>query len=345
MVSQFDFIEDFSSLGALLRRYLSGVQRLIPLEHAITKSTEHNPWFTEFHIKEMLEALSQNYLQPQKLHIWLSKYPHRLYSFEKEIGIVMAGNIPLVGYHDYLSVLASGRKASIKLSSKDPFLLPALHDLLCSFAPFWRQNVRFVTEVPENTDGLIATGSDATTSRFKRHFPHLPKIVRGHRISVAIVHEGITRSQIDALRSDMFLYFGLGCRSVVKLFVPQRFELKRLTIFEQLPHEASHTGFRNAYLSQKALLTLQHTPFIDGGFFLLQESNGWNPPISAFYYTRYTNINEVINHIQRHSNHIQCVVGEGVDIKKSVNFGSSQKPQLWDYADELDTIHLYDIQI
>ena len=367
-----------SERGLSEERLSEGVGRLA---YAAGRSIEVNPWFTEYHIREAVCAIAQNYLQSEKLRAWLSVYPDRWYNFEKEITVVMAGNVPLVGYHDYLSVLASGRRVAVKLSSKDPFLLPALHEWLCSFAPAWRQVVRFVAEVPaadadglstsvadglstsvtdglsttvadglsttdagglisSTTDGLIATGSDVTAEWFATRYPRLPKIIRGHCVSVAVIHEAITEAQISALHRDMFLYFGLGCRSVVRLFVPQGFDLLRLTAFEQLPKEASHTGFRNVYLRQKALLTLQGHPFIDGGFFLLQPADDLNPPLSTIFYTRYTHINEVVDYIQEHQTQLQCVVGVHSDLKKSINFGSAQNPQLWDYANEIDTLNL-----
>lgn len=344
-MNQIDFIRDFGELGNRIGAYLEEKIPLQVLDSAIERSLKTNYWFTEYHIRASLRAMVENFLHPQKLSVWLSVYSPMAYRYEKDITIVMAGNIPLVGYHDYLAVLASGRKASVKPSSKDPFLLPALHDLLCLFAPFWRQNVRFVTEIPENADGLIATGSNATASWFKRHFSHLPKMVRGHRVSVAIVHEGITQAQIDALHRDMFLYFGLGCRSVVRLFIPKGFDLTKLTAFERPPQEASHAGFRSAYLRQKAILTLQGHPFTDGGFFLLQPKNDLFPPLATIFYSFYNHVNEVLRYIQEHDSQIQCVVGGDVDSKKCINFGSAQTPQLWDYADDIDTIHLYDIPI
>jgi len=335
-MNRFEFIRFFSLLGALLNSYLCKGKSVIELDHAISRSVKANPWFTPYHIKEQLSAIANNYLQQEKLHRWLANYPDVWYGYQKDITVVMAGNIPLVGFHDYLSVLASGRTVSVKLSSKDSFLLPALHALLCSIAPSWRSLVRFVTDVPVDTDGLIATGSDATATWFTTHYPHLPKIVRGHRVSVAVVPETITQEEINGLHRDMFLYFGLGCRSVVHLFIPEHFEPERLKMADGV----SHVGFKNAYRHQKALLTMQQHPFFDGNFFLLQPSNELYPPMAVIFYTRYSHINEVIRYIDDHHCTIQCVVGRDADIKKCINFGSAQSPQLWDYADGMDTMKL-----
>ena len=339
-MNQVNFIRDFTSLGAMLRSYLAGERMVLVLDSAITKSVAANPWFTDYHVREMLGAIADNYLRREELEKWLSSYPEVWYGFKKDITIVMAGNIPLVGYHDYLSVLASGRRASVKLSSKDVFLLPALHGLLCSLSPAWRSRVRFVTDVPADTDGLIATGSDSTAAWFTKHYPQIPKIVRGHRASIALIPEGITQEQIAGLHRDMFLYFGLGCRSVVRLFVPEGFDLLRLTTPVPYRLEAQHTGFRNAYRQQKALLTLQKRPFIDGGFFILQPEEGLIPPVATIFYSFYSHINEVLNYLNDTHSRLQCVVGIDAEIKKCVNFGSAQNPQLWDYADQIDTIKL-----
>ena len=334
------FILDFVKLGSLLDAFLKQRSPLPLLSQAIQQSTQTNHWFTEHHILLSLRAITDHFLQQEKLHTWLAAYPNIAYTYQNEVTIVMAGNIPLVGYHDYLSILASGRKAAVKLSSKDPFLLPALHNLLCSIAPEWQTRVRFVPEVPTETNSIIATGSDATAAWFATRYPHLPKIIRGHRVSIAVIPPHITKTQITALHRDMFLYFGLGCRSVVKLFLPDKFDITRITDLDQMPEEASHLGFRNAYRRQKALLTLQQRPFTDGGFFILQEADTLSPPIATIYYTYYKAINEVVTYIQEHDSHIQCVVGVDADIKKSVIFGCAQNPQLWDYADGIDTMRI-----
>jgi len=236
--------------------------------------------------------------------------------------------------------LASGRKVAVKLSHKDATLLPALHTLLCSLSPIWHSRARFVSEVPHETDGLIATGSDVTANLYRSRYPFLPTIVRGHRVSVAILSSHTTQAQIMALHRDLFLYFGLGCRSVVRLFIPEGFDLSRLTSVEPWPQEASHAGFRNAYRRQKALLTLQNSPFTDGGFFLLQPKDDWNPPVTTVYYTYYQNIDTLLSHIEENAFRIQCVVGKDAGIKNCITFGSAQNPQLWDYADGTDTMKL-----
>ena len=334
------FISDFSRLGKWLQRYLLGKRAVRELDDAIMQSLEANRWFTKYHIKERLAAITNEYLQCQKLEVWLARYPDVWDGYQKEIAVVMAGNIPLAGYHDYLSVLASGRRVAVKLSSKDAALLPALHDLLCSFAPEWRSRVRYVAEVPQEVDGLITSGSDVTARWFLTHYPHLPKIVRGHRASVAVVPMEVTSEQISGLHRDMFAYFGLGCRSVVRLFLPKGFDLLRLTTFPQPPKEASHSGFRRAYQRQKALFILQERPFIDGGFFLLQEQDSLSPPMATIYYTFYSHINEVIDYIKNHRSQIQCVVGIDQEIENCINFGSAQTPSCGEYADGIDTMRL-----
>ena len=339
-MNQKEFIRDFARLGDLIQSHFSGKKIVPELDKAIHQSIQVNPWFTSYHIKKRLTSIACDYLPPQQLETWLSSYPHIEYTYKKEITVVMAGNIPLVGFHDYLSVLASGKRMAVKLSHKDAHLLPALHHLLCSFAPLWHARLRFVPEVPPDTDGLIVTGSDATAAWFTAHYPDLPRIVRGHRISAAVVPMEITQEQINDLHSDMFTFFGLGCRSVVRLFIPQGFDLFRIANVESLPEEASHAGFRNAYLRQKALLTLQERPFTDGGFFLLQPVDEWNPPVATVYYTCYSHIDEVHRSLATNASRLQCVVGTDADIKNCTTFGFAQNPRLWDYADGKDTMQL-----
>ena len=324
------FIRDFAALGDLLQDHVSDTKNIPALDQAITCSLEANPWFTGYHIKERLSSIAQYYLSASRLEAWLADYQDVWHDGHHDITVVMAGNIPLVGYHDYLSVLASGRRVSVKCSSKDAFLLPALHQLLCSFAPKWLSQVRFVEEIPDDSDGLIATGSDATAAWFKEHYPQLPKIIRGHRNSVAVLTEDITREQIACLHRDMFDFFGLGCRSVVHLFIPKGFDLKRITAFDQWPKEAEHQGFQNAYRHQKALLSLQQIPFVDGGFFLLQAEEGLSPPVATFFYTIYTRINEIIDYLESNKSLLQIVVGTTRMIKNCINFGCSQNPSLYD---------------
>ncbi|MDR2585588.1 MAG: hypothetical protein LBC84_05115 [Prevotellaceae bacterium] len=339
-MDQSELIIDFGRLGTLLETYLRKEVSLPLLDGAIQKSVEANYWFTDYHIVDRLTTIVQSYLSLQNLSVWLSNYSNVWFQFSTEIAIVMAGNIPLVGFHDYMSVLASGRRVSIKLSSKDLYLLPAIHELLCTLSPSLQTKVRFVTEVPLNVSGLIATGSDGTASWFNKHYAQLPKIVRGHRVSAAVIPLDITDDEIKLLHRDMFLYFGLGCRSVVRLFVPDRFDLSRLIDCACHSRESLHQGFKNSYKRQKALLTLLGTPFTDGRFFLLQQTSEWNPPLATVYYTYYHSINEVIMTLEEAASQMQCVVGRGTDIKNCITFGSAQNPQLWDYANGIDTMKL-----
>ena len=339
-VNQDEIIDDFSQLGALLGSFLSKQTALPLLGEAIQKSVEANHWFIQEHIRTALQAIVENYLQREKLAYWLSAYSKVWHGYRKEVTVVMAGNVPLAGFHDYLSVLASGRMVLVKRSSKDAFLLPALHHLLCTVSPAWHSRVRFVEEVPCETDGLIATGSDATAEWFASRYSGIPKIVRGHRVSVAVLLDNVSREQIANLHRDMFLYFGLGCRSVVRLFVPAGFDLLRVVDVDARPVEAAHPGFRNAYRRQKAMRVLQGQPFVDGGFFLLQQADGWYPPMATVYYTRYEHLDYVRSYLGTNAGRIQCVVGADAGIKNCITFGSAQNPQLWDYADGIDTMTL-----
>jgi hypothetical protein len=334
------FPQDFGQLGACLIAHLRGRLSLPALEAAKVRSKTENEWFTRMQIDAALEAIATEWLQEERLASWLAHYPQLSDRSKERVAVVMAGNIPLVGFHDYLSVLASGRCIDIKLSSKDKYLLPTLHAMLCTMNPLWAARLRFCDTLPPAPQALIATGGDQTAAYFSRQFAGIPHIVRGSRVSVAVLPPCPTAVQLEGLYQDLFLYFGLGCRSVCCLFLPQGMHPSQVLLPQTSVEAATHIGFQNAYRRQKALLSLQGQDFIDGGFFVLQPSLEWHPPMATVYYRHYGSLEELAALLDKETLRLQSVVAEAGMLKNCVNFGLAQRPQLWDYADGIDTMML-----
>ena len=337
-------IHDFTQLGACLRAYVGGGLSWPALDAAKASSEAENEWFTPTQIDAAIEAIATEWLQQERLEAWLASYPQPIDRPQERVAVVMAGNIPLVGFHDYLAVLASGRSLDVKLSSKDSYLLPVLHTQLCEINPQWAARLRFCENVPSAPRALIATGGDQTAAYFAREFKNIPHIVRGSRVSVAVLPPHPTAAQLEGLHQDIFLYFGLGCRSVSSLFLPQGMEPQQVLLPPPQAwvrvEAATHRGFQNAYRRQKALLSMQGEDFVDGGFFILQASEEWHPPMATVYYRHYQSVEELASLLEQEAPRLQSVVAEAAMFKNCVNFGLAQRPQLWDYADGIDTMTL-----
>ena len=333
-------IQNLGELGVRLHAYAEGSLPLPALDAAKINSFAENEWFTPGQIDTAIEAIATEWLQEGRLEAWLANYPRLLDRAEDRVAVVMAGNIPLVGFHDYLSVLASGRSIYVKLSSKDKYLLPVLHTMLCEINPRWATRLRFCEALPPTFQTLIVTGGDQTAAYFSRQFAGIPHIVRGSRISVAVLPICPTAAQLEGLYQDIFLYFGLGCRSVCCLFLPQGMNPCQVLLPQTSVEAATHIGFQNAYRRQKALLSLHGQDFIDGGFFVLQPSLEWHPPMATVYYRHYGSVEELAALLEKETLRVQSVVAEAGMLKNCVNFGLAQRPQLWDYADGIDTMML-----
>lgn len=293
-----------------------------------------NPWFTEENVKRSLNGIA-TFLQADQLKQWTSRYSLNG-THQKTIALVMAGNIPLVGFHDFLCVLISGNRALIKLSSKDSKLITYLINQLEKIEPGFRGHSTFKEKL-EGFDAIIATGSDNSARYFEYYFGKYPNIIRKNRTSCAILTGGETVDDIKNLGIDVFSYFGLGCRNVSKLYVPNDFDFTTL-----LPHWESfkeiihHHKYCNNYDYQKSILLVNGIHHLDNGFVLLQENERMVSPISVLYYERYSNLDDLVNKLNAHTGKIQCIVGKGSPA--TVAFGQAQYPQVWDYADQIDTL-------
>ena len=301
------------------------------------KAEQQNSWFTRanviFAFKSWSEALSENNVQQ-----WLSQYQLPQTTSPKKILIIMAGNLPLVGFHDLLCVLVAGHKAIVKLSSDDRVLLPYLITQIRTFAPEWAEAVAFTDDKVTEYDAVIATGSDNTARYFEYYFGKKPHIIRKNRHSVAVLTGEETPEELQDLGKDIFLYYGLGCRSVSKLFVPQGYDFDLL--FQAIyPYKdiIEEQKYANNYDYNKAVYLMSLYKLLENGFLLLKEDEHYGSPIATLFYEYYTNKETLKKKLATDREKIQCVVGHNF-IDGEIPFGQTQTPKLWDYADGVNTL-------
>ncbi len=341
-------IEAFAALGAVLRSYFSaGPDTDFPknsslrlLDDAVDATVNHNPWFILPHIRYALDAIA-GLLTAEGLEQWAAGYDDRwtVHENKKNIGVVMAGNIPLVGFHDFLCVLMSGHRFNGKLSSDDDRLLPALVTILTDIEPGFGSSVSLSTGRLSGFDAIIATGSDNTARYFEYYFGHVPHIIRKNRNGVAFLSGGENENDLDGLAGDIFLYFGRGCRNVAKLFVPGDYSFQNLFAgMEKYRYVLDHHKYRNNYDYYKAVFMLNGVSCHDTGFLLLREEVSISSPIAVIYYEYYDTVGQVKERLQAGADLIQCVVTGDSRIAKGIPFGASQRPSLTEYADGVDTM-------
>lgn len=251
----------------------------------------------------------------------------------------MAGNLPLVGFHDLLSVVASGKKAIVKLSSKDKYLLPALIQMLSNINLYWNSRIVFTESIEVIPNMLIATGGDQTAAFFKKKFDKIPNLTRGSKTSVALLTGDESNREIEALGRDMFLYFGMGCRSVSTLLLPVGYNINKLSLrlypLSQLIEGSQ--SFASAYSYQKAISSMKREWFYDGNYFLFKENTSFPPPISVIGIVHYSSLNDIERFLKSNEELLQCVVNykwKG----EFINFGEAQSPTIDTYADGLNSL-------
>lgn len=302
------------------------------------KAEQQNSWFTRanviFAFKSWSDALSENNVKQ-----WLSQYQLPQTTSSKKILIIMAGNLPLVGLHDLLCVLVTGHKAIVKLSSNDCVLLPYLITQMKTFAPEWTEAVTFTDDKVTEYDAVIATGSDNTARYFEYYFGKKPHIIRKNRHSVAVLTGKETPEELFALGKDIFLYYGLGCRSISKLFVPKGYDFNLL--FQAIyPYKdiIQEQKYANNYDYNKAVYLMSLFQLLENGFLLLKEDEHYGSPIATLFYEYYTDVASLKEKLTTDAEKIQCVVAHNFTTEE-VAFGETQTPQLWDYADGVDTLN------
>ena len=301
------------------------------------QAEQQNSWFTQ-HNLTFARTTWATTLSEANIKRWLSAYKLSEPQNVKKILLIMAGNIPLVGFHDLLCVWVSGHKAVVKLSSEDKLLLPFIVKQLRDLIPEWAEAVTFSDEKVTNFDAVIATGSNNTARYFEYYFGKKPHIIRKNRNSVAVLTGKETQEELTALGKDIFQYYGLGCRSVSKLFVPQNYSFdaffQAIYAYRDIINEQKYA---NNYDYNKAVYLMSLFKLLENGFLLLKEDEKYASPIATLFYERYKDMATLNQRLEADKEEIQCIVSGG-NIPHTIRFGQSQVPSLTDYADGVDTM-------
>ncbi|WP_396600515.1 acyl-CoA reductase [Algibacter sp. R77976] len=340
-------INAFVKLGYFLRQFSNEVIKKADniehndlffegFKHQLKLAKEHNGWFTEENIKFALKSWSDA-LSVKNLNTWLATYKFENIN-PKQVAIIMAGNIPLVGFHDFLSVLIAGHSVLVKQSSNDKHLLPYLAKYLEYVEPQFKGNITFTEAKLSNFDAVIATGSNNTARYFEYYFKGKPSIIRNNRNSVAVITGQETAEDLKNLSEDIFRYYGLGCRNVSKIFVPNGYKFD--AFFESIYHWhpiVEKAKYANNYDYNKAVYLMSEFEMLENGFFMIKEDESFTSPIATLFYEYYEDLSELKETLTLKKDQIQCVVSNGFT-ENEIAFGETQKPQLWDYADDVDSI-------
>lgn len=307
------------------------------LQSAMEKAQNKNGWFTLQQVENAVRSNASS-LNINDLNKWISNY--EISNKQLLIGLVLAGNIPLVGFHDILCVLLSGNVALIKLSSDDDLLMPVILNKLIDIEPEFKNSIRFVNKL-ENFDAIIATGSNNTSRYFEYYFSKVPHIIRKNRNSIALISGTETESEFKLLGKDIFDYYGLGCRNASKILVPKGYNfIPFFEAIEEFNPIINHHKYNNNYDYNKSIFLVNKVKHLDNGFLLVTENKSLSSPLAVLYYEEYEEIEDALAYINTSKDEIQVLI-TNLNLNTSVptaGFGESQKPKLWDYADGVDTM-------
>ncbi len=298
-----------------------------------SKAKIYNGWFEEKEVRRAFASWGEA-LTAKNLTKWIGNYCIPGVKEPKTIAIIMAGNIPMVGLHDLICTYLTGNKALIKLSSDDDKLIPALLQVWSCFDPDVITNVKIAVAKMENFDAVIATGSNNSARHFEEYFGKYPNIIRKNRTSVAVIDGTESDEEMKALADDIFAYYGLGCRNVTKLYLPKGYDLDK--VFGGLFHYKNVTDnkkYGNNYDYHQAVFLLEQYDILENGFILLKQDAGLTSPIGTLFYDSYEDKTDLYQKLAEREHEIQCIVA-----KDKIPFGQSQNPNLWDYADGVDTL-------
>lgn len=344
-------IKAFVQLGKFLRQFIGEKKMDLTLDTINEKHAEtfslllsrihvQNGWFTEENIQKSVSGICL-WLEENSMIDWISNYPELLNpksNSPKKIGVILAGNIPLVGFHDMMCVLISGNYFVGRTSSSDKLLLPAITSVLIDIEPSLKPYIHFAEQL-KNIDAVIATGSDNSARYFEFYFGKHPHIIRKNRNSIAILQGNESTQELFLLGKDIFSYFGLGCRNVSKIYIPADFDLN--IFFEAIYPYAdivNHNKYANNYDYNKAVYLMGQNKLLDNNFILLKEDTNIASPVGILFYERYQSIDSLIKELEKKKDQIQCIVGKNLPLSHLVNFGDTQSPQINDYADGIDTM-------
>ena len=331
----------FVKLGRFFSDYINNNLESLEknkFDKAINESILHNSFFSKKNILKSLLSWS-NVLTKKSIDNFLSNYMIKIKKREKKIAIVMAGNIPLVGFHDFFCVIVSGNFAVIKLSSKDSHLFKFILRFLVKENPDFSTKFDVVENKLQIFDAVIATGNNISANQFELYFKKYPKIIRRNRHSIAILNGNETKKEIELLANDIFYYFGLGCRNVSKIFIPNNYNLdilfKSFVLWNEVINKNSYANNYNYY---RAIYLLNKEVFFDNGFVLLKESEKIGSPVGTIYFEYYKSENQIKEMIKKNNEKIQCIVSNN-NYRKTIKFGETQMPNLNDFADDIDTFN------
>jgi hypothetical protein len=329
-------IKSFAVLGEILRNIINGISGKYgeQLNALINNQYKLNPWFTPENVRTAVKAIACE-LTKENLIKWTNAYPElKKKNTTVKAGLIMAGNIPLAGFHDYLSVLISGNKLIAKTSSKDSELIVCISDILCNINPEFKDQVEFTEGILSDFDVVIASGSNNSSRYFEYYFCKYPNIIRKNRNSIAILDGNETNAELESLGTDIFSYFGLGCRNVSKIYLPKGYDLSAMIKnWDAFAGSINHVKYANNYDFNKAVYLVNKEKFHDTGYLLLKEERGLSSPVSVLHYEFYDSQTAVKQQTDLLKEEIQCVVS-----RHDLPFGKAQSPHLWDYADGIDTI-------
>ena len=331
-------VSAFENLGNVIREKTNNSSLFWEV---IESAHFHNPWFTPEFCRYAIESIAQKWLNKKSLNEWVSRYPSSYFEPKttKNIGVVMAGNVPFVGLHDMLCVLVSGHNFVGKQSSKDGDLMQGVINLLLKVEPRFSNSISILEGKLENFDAVIATGSNNSARYFEYYFGKYPNIIRKNRHSIAILSGSETEEELSSLASDIFTYFGLGCRNVSKVLVPKGFDLKPLfNAFEPYKNLINHNKYANNYEYHRAIYLMNQVTHFDNGFLILKPDDGLGSPVGVLFYQHYSNLEGAISYVDSQKESIQCVVSNNPQIPNSIPLGTTQEPKLDDYADGIDTL-------
>jgi hypothetical protein len=334
MISRNSRIEAFVKLGT----YMNSASHVQEIDKWIAAAHSKNNWFTPENVQASLNAFARNYLSEEEILSWASEYPEP--GRHIKVGVVMAGNIPAVGFHDALCVLISGHTLMAKPASDDQMLIRYMLEKLIEIEPGFASHIQFAERL-NDADAYIATGSDNTARYFHYYFSKKPHIIRKNRTSVAVLDGKESEADLAALGGDIFQYFGLGCRNVSKLFVPRGYDFSRLyeSIETFRPMCSNHHKYFNNYEYNRSILLVNRVPHFDNGFLIFNENAAFVSPISVVNFEYYDSAESVRNILEESHERIQCITGaKGIGLHGILDLGMAQSPALRDYADNVDTM-------
>jgi len=337
---KFDFqshLQAFQKLGTEISDLLNNGG----FDTVIKQQSVENKWLTEETCRFALTAIAKM-LARDSVNAFFEKYKHLFSEDQKtqRIAVISAGNIPCAAFHDFFCILVSGNQYIGKLSTQDALLLPFLSKILIKIAPEFAEKIIFVEKLSK-FDKIIATGSNNSARYFEYYFKDYPMLLRKNRNSIAILTGEESDDDLRKLSIDVFQYFGLGCRSVSKIYVPKGYDFSKLMdIFREASSRLLfHNGYVNNYEYQRAIYALNSVPYYDGNSFLLAENQSLSSPVAVIYYESYDSLSNLLSGINHHKDRIQCIVTQNKSVENPVNFGNTQFPSLFDYPDNEDIMN------